>query len=229
MRRSVDVWVRRLATGVALVASLLLGPAIVAEAVNLTNTDLSGAEFDAIIGATVTGPNVSLFNFGGDDDDGTVTSEVFVGEGAAAGYYVYTYKVSLDDPAAVNFIQGLTVPFLTNPDDTPIDLDADTVNDTSFRVNDGNPAPTAAAWGSDQLSWFAPLWIAEGQTTSVFGVLSPQVPTHLVQAQVTDFGTSLTTFPSVYAAVPEASTLLLLGTALAGTGALGRRRLSGRS
>jgi hypothetical protein len=216
----------RLCGGLLLASLLLLGSVTQADAVALTNTALTATEFGDIIGAAVAGLG-SAFNFAGGPVDGTVTSAVFQGADGAAGYYVYVYQILFNSPAAVPFVQGLTVPFIPDPSATPLDLDGDSLaDDTSFWVTGAGPGPVSATWGPSQLTWFSGGWLSPGTTSALFGVVVPQVPTHLVTAQVLDFGNPLTTAPSVYSAVPEASSLLLFATALVGTGVLSRRRFT---
>ena len=152
---------------------------------------------------------------------------MYVGEGAATGYYVYVYQVELLNPADVNKISVLTVPFAPDPGTTPEDLkDAGSSPDTSFFQGDPGPGPAQAAWSPNVITWGTiGTWITNGNVTALFGVLAPIDPPSTWTAGITDSGTSLLTSPQVLSPLPEASTLLLLGTALVGTGVLGRRRL----
>jgi hypothetical protein len=122
---------------------------------------------------------------------------------------------------------GMALDFHTNPVGAPVD------GMTSFFVNDpgapGSDAPDFADWTNGTISFFfyIPDFLARGVTSYMFGTFSPQPPIISAADLLGTGGTILS--PEVYsngAHAPEPSTLLLLGSGLAGLLGLRRKGLT---
>ncbi|MGH7859683.1 MAG: hypothetical protein ACREQY_20340, partial [Candidatus Binatia bacterium] len=110
-------------------------------AVPLTNTNISQATFDSYAGAAVNSVLVSKYDFspataGG---DGEIRSQVFEGEGSAAGLLVYIYQIVLYSNSTAGQEEGISFNFTGGPS---------TVDGiTSFYVDPATSPPAGFAAG----------------------------------------------------------------------------------
>lgn len=128
---------------------------------------IDSSDYASILGAEVDSMTSAI-----DGIDGTITSTVYEGTGAASGYYVYTYSIELSD-ASTSSIDSVTFKFGS----TPVEIAG--IGDT-FYVDDGsgNVAPTAAYYfqTSETAGFEYEVSIAAGETSLDFGLFSAVAP-----------------------------------------------------
>ena len=150
----------------------------------LTIGSLDDSGFAAIVGDPVGDILFSAFDFspmtpGG---DGGVTSAVYEGTGAAAGNYVYTYRIDHFATSSEFKISGITFDFGADPIDLPGVGDAFVVDDGGAGV-----APTLASYGGGVATFLFFPHLEDGESTLTFGLLSPNAPA-LEVATILDSG-----------------------------------------
>jgi hypothetical protein len=198
-------WSARL-IGVAALA--LCAFAMPAAALTISSTD--SATLSSVTGTQV-GTMTSVYDFdpvaGG---DGTITSTVYEGIGAAEGYYVYTYEIELYDStqASIGAIVGVTFEFSATPASV-------TGIGEAFYVSDGTGsiAPDLAIYNetTKTAAFRFDGYIGSGETSYVFGLFSPNAPL-ASDAQLIDggaLGGTASVLSNGVAAVPEPSAALV--------------------
>jgi hypothetical protein len=198
------------ALGLALVVSATPAAA-------LTMGGIDTATFDSIAGSQVA-TTTNSFDFipevnGG---DGLVTSTVYEGIGDASGLYVYTYSIELFDAnvASVGAVLGMTFEFGV----TPMTIDG---IGNAFYIDDGSGdvAPDMAFYNATSMTAgfrFIPL-IDNGETSLVFGLISPNAPTETL-AQLYDSGATggqVSVLSNGVPPVPEPSAALVFALGFA--------------
>ncbi len=191
-------------------------------AIPLTNTSVSQdyvqGDQSVLRGNAVAPLSISAFDFdpGVGGTEGYVLSQVFAGNGPAAGGFVYLYMIQLAS-SSVSSVSELSFAFDASLSVIP-------GVGTSFFVDGLAHAPSEADYTDLNLSFsfLEPDQISPGSSSTVFGVVSSHGP-KIVQASVLD-GDQRIASASVYATAPEPGTMLLMGSALLGFGILRRRR-----
>jgi len=153
------------AAAVGAVCAALLFSVAPASAASLSVIDSS--DYASILGTEVDSVTSSIAGI-----DGTITSTVYEGTGAASGYYVYTYSIELSD-TSTSSIDSVMFEFGS----TPVVISG--IGDT-FYVDDGsgNVAPTSAYYfqSSETAGFEYEVSIAAGETSLDFGLFSAVAP-----------------------------------------------------
>ena len=212
------------------------------EAVPLSNTEISWAQFESIadINNSVTDALEGFFNFeiAGVDSffpDGLVYSQVFPGKGSAAEFNVYVYQFQVYELFSDVSLTEVSFEFPVNPENFPVKIDDDDV--TSFWVNETDPdigigdasvAPDEVTWDNGVLKF---TFSNPFQGVSfIVGVFAPKnMPP---EETITKLGTdpadaSPIILPTVYMPTPEPSFVVCLGLGIFACLIRGRRSLRG--
>jgi len=230
-----------LTIAICLLVSCYVTPA---EAVPLSNTEISWAQFESIadINNPVTDALEGFFDFeiAGVNfffPDGSVYSQVFPGIGSAEGLNVYVYQFQVFPGSDVSLTE-VSFEFPVNPANFPVKIDGEDV--TSFWVNESDPgigigpgasvAPDEVAWDNGVLKFTLNLNALQGDISFIIGVFAPKnMPP---EETITKLGTdpadaSPIILSTVYMPTPEPSFVVCLGLGIFACLIRGRRSLSG--
>lgn len=180
----------------------------------LSIAEIDGGTLDTLTGSLV-GSLSDTFDFrpevsGG---DGVVTTQVFVGTGAAEGNFVYVYQIELfsTPPASVGSVWGMRWFF----DEMPVDIPG--VGESFFVGDDaGSLDPMIASWVDGVVSFVFIPAITNGTLSHAFGLVSPNAPVEAI-AELIDSGAeggTVSVLSNGISPVPEPSAALMFGVGL---------------